>query len=119
LAHCRGRHERAEHKASNRRERVTIERADIYRAACPAAGTTHIKPRCSGGDGTTDGWRPQHRPLGIPARSTRRSAASWVAGVADTGVAADNTTFTRAFANEAIMIQWLATQVVNEVTSVR
>ncbi len=61
-----------DHQAADRRERVTVERADVDRPAGPATGTIDIQPRRSGGDGAADRWRPQRRPLCVPALDRRQ-----------------------------------------------
>ena len=61
-----------DHQAADRRERVTVERADVNRPAGPATGTIDIQPRRSGGDGAADRWRPQRRPLCVPALDHRQ-----------------------------------------------
>jgi hypothetical protein len=51
-----------EHKAADRRERVTVDRADVDSSA---TWTIDFKPRPAGSDGATDGRRPQRRALGV------------------------------------------------------
>jgi hypothetical protein len=57
-----------QHKASYRRERMPVDRSDVDRATCAAAGAIDIKSWAAGNDGAADRARPQR---GSPCRQYR------------------------------------------------